>query len=49
MIPGQTPVRVDGQCLLPAGGEPLHGTLLPDAPEALRFAASRIEPIEDEI
>jgi hypothetical protein len=48
MTPGQTPVRADGQCLLPGGGEPLHGTLLPDAPEAMRFAASHIEPIEDE-
>ena len=42
------PVRIDGQCLLAAGGEPLHETLALDAPETLRFAASHIEPVEDE-
>jgi hypothetical protein len=25
MIPGQAPVRMDGECLLPAGGEWFHG------------------------
>ena len=48
MIPGQAPLRMDGECLLVAGGEPLHGVLGADAPEALRFCASHIEPIEDE-
>ena len=47
MVPGQAPVLVDGQCLLPAGTEPLHGPFLPDACEAMRFSASHIEPIED--
>jgi hypothetical protein len=39
---------MDGQCLLAAGGEPLHEGLQPDAPASLRFGASHIEPIEDE-
>jgi hypothetical protein len=48
MIPGQAPLRMDDQCLLPAGGEPLHEVLQPDAPDSMRFGASHIEPIEDE-
>jgi hypothetical protein len=46
--PGQAPVRMDDECLLAAGGAPLHGALAPDAPATMRFAASHIEPIEDE-
>ena len=46
--PRQPRVRLDGECLRPAGGEPLHGALQPDAPESLRFGASHVEPIEDE-
>ena len=46
--PGRAPVRLDGQCLLAAGGEPLHGVLQAGAPESLRFGATHIEPIEDE-
>ena len=48
MVPGQAPARMDGECLLAAGGEPLHGVLQPNAPETLRFGASHIEPIDDE-
>ena len=47
-IPGHSPVRMDGECLLPAGGEPLHGPSSSQLPEATRFAASHIEPIESE-
>jgi hypothetical protein len=48
MTPGQAPVRLDGDCLLLAGGEPLHAGIRPDAPDGLRFGASHIEPVEDE-
>lgn len=48
MILGHAAVRMDGDCLLLAGGEPLHGPFHPDACEAMRFCASHIEPIEDE-
>jgi hypothetical protein len=43
-IARHAPVRMDGQCLLAAGGEPLHEAIAPDAPETLRFGASHIEP-----
>jgi len=48
MIPGQTAVRMDGECLLPVGGEPFHGPFHPALPVPLHFGASHIEPIEDE-
>ena len=48
MIPGQAPVRMDGECLLPPGGELLHGPIQPDTCDAMRLIASCIEPIEDE-
>ena len=48
MIRLQAPVRMDGECLLPAGGEPLHGPLGPDIPDSFHFGISHIEPIEDE-
>ena len=48
MIRVQAPVRIDGECLLAAGGEPLHGPFCPDVPDAFHFGISHIEPIEDE-
>ena len=48
MVPGHASVRMDGDCLLPAGGGPVHASLCSHVPEAMRFAASHIEPIEDE-
>ena len=48
MVPGHAPVRMDGECLLPAGGGPVQRSLCSHVPEAMRFAASHIEPIEDE-
>jgi hypothetical protein len=48
MIPGQAAARMDGECLLLAGGEPLRGPIQRDAGEATRFCASHIDPIEDE-
>jgi hypothetical protein len=47
-IPGQAAVRMDGECLLLAGGERVHGPFQPDAGAATRFCASHVEPIEDE-
>ena len=48
VVPGHAPVRIDGECLLSAGGGPVQASLCSHVSEATRFAASHIEPVEDE-